>query len=202
MKPRLCPQSLCANSQRRAGWYLVHTASIIYSLFRNINAPVSIFTPISLFLPTPLPTLAVPELHNSYVDSLLLISSLYVFMASLQAFVLVTTFPVSLTSLSPSLLFTPLLYLWRLVILFFSLHSGSLNQPRVVYTHTKKWNMPSSKHFSWDLNWVLVEQNHSDTKFWHHSQNLPSHTPALRLHSSALRQWYCSFQAFRSSSDF
>lgn len=147
MKPRLCPQSLCANSQRRAGWYLVHTARIIYSLFRNINAPVSIFTPISLFLPTPLPTLAVPEPHNSYVDSRLLISSLYVFMASLQAFVLVTTFPVSLTSLSPSLLFTPLLYLWTLVILFLSLHSGCLNQPRVVYTHTKKMKHAIFKTF-------------------------------------------------------
>lgn len=31
----LCPQSLSASRQRRAGWYLVPTANIIYSLFRT-----------------------------------------------------------------------------------------------------------------------------------------------------------------------
>lgn len=76
MKPCLYPQSLCASRRKKAGWYLHHKTGTIYSLFRNINASVSIFTLISLFLPTPLPTLAVPELHNFYVDSLL-VSSLH-----------------------------------------------------------------------------------------------------------------------------
>lgn len=62
----------------------------------------------------------------------------YIFVASLQAFVLVTTSSASLTSLSPSLLFAPLLYLQKLVIPFLSLYSGSLNHPQVVYPPTRK----------------------------------------------------------------
>lgn len=88
----------------------MHATSIIYSLFKNINASVSILVPISLFLPTSLPTLAVPQLHNSCVDSLR-IFSLHVFVASLQEFVLVTAFSVALSSLSPSL---------KLILLFYS----------------------------------------------------------------------------------
>lgn len=117
MKLSLSSQSLCANRERRAGWYLVHATSIIYSLFKNINASVSILVLISLFLPTSLPTLAVPEFHNSYVDSLL-ISSLHVFVASLQKFLLVTTFWVVLSSLFPSLMLILLFYSQRLVMAF------------------------------------------------------------------------------------
>lgn len=87
----------------------MHATSIIYSLFKNINASVSILGPISLLLPTSLPTLAVPELHNSHADNFLSLS-LHVFVASLQKIVPVTTFPVALSGWSPSLMWILLFY--------------------------------------------------------------------------------------------
>lgn len=114
----------------------MHATSIIYSLFRNINASVSILVPISLFLPTSLPTLAVPELHNSYVDSLL-IFSLHVFVASLQKFVLVTTFSVVLCSLSPSLM---------LILLFYSEVGHPLPQPLVSWSEPAMGSVKTHTH--------------------------------------------------------
>lgn len=157
----MSPQSLCANWENRAGWYLVQATSIIYSSFKNINASVSIFVAISLFLPTSLPTLAVPEFHNSHTDSLLSFS-LHVFVASLQKFVLMTTFPVALSSLSLFLLWILLFYSQRLVTLFLSLCSPGLNQLWVVEKNThSKWNPQSSKQLSWCLNLTLLEQTAS-----------------------------------------